>query len=332
LLWPSGPPTGPTDPSPTSPGPTSSSPTGPWRAQPPPHTWPQEPNAPPQWPAPSSQPGDAGLKPVMPTAAPFVVEPGQRGARGPGADSPGARGPGQWLPPKVLAWLLPGLLAALVLSSIGVAIGEGLTGSSSSAVTDLLGEAGLWAAMFGTAFLVSRRYGTGRLRQDFGLAWTRKDVLWAALAAVSALIVSELVVEAFAGTKFSGSNTQIITQQQGHEVGLVLVGLLVAVGAPFFEELFFRGYLRIACQQALKQLFGESRPNLSAHGGVWLQAVLFGFAHFGEASKLSGNLSVVSAMFGVGLVLGYTARLTGRLGAGMLAHGAFNVLALISVL
>ena len=274
--------------------------------------------APPPWPTSGNGSSEVRLKAAPPPLQPERPE--------------GEEGPGAGFPAKTLAWLLPAVAAALVLSSIGAALGDALTGSSKSALTDLLGEAGLWAAMFGTASVVSHRYGTGHLRQDFGLAWTRKDVLWAALAAVSALVVSEFVVEAFAGTRFSGSNTQIITQQQGHEVGLVLVSLLVAVGAPFFEELFFRGYLRIALQQALKQLFGDSRRGLSAHGAVWLQAAFFGFAHFGEASKLAGNVSVVLAMFGVGVVLGYTARFTGRLGAGMLAHGTFNLLALISVL
>jgi membrane protease YdiL (CAAX protease family) len=37
-------------------------------------------------------------------------------------------------------------------------------------------------------------------------------------------------------------------------------------------------------------------------------------------------------MFGVGVVLGYTAKLTGRLGAGMLAHCLFNLLAVALVL
>lgn len=244
------------------------------------------------------------------------------------------KGPGRGLAPNAIVWLLPGVIAALVLSGIGAAIGEALTGSSNSAVTELLGEAGLWVAMFGTVSVASRRMGTANLQQDFGLAHPRvKDVLPAVIAVVTALVVTEIVVEAFAGTRFSGSNTQIITAQRGHEASLVIVSVLVAVGAPFFEELFFRGYLRVAFQRALEQLFAnKAQPErLAAHGGVWLQAALFGLAHFGEASKLAGNVSVVLAMFCVGLVLGYTARFTGRLGPGMLAHGAFNLLAVITV-
>lgn len=234
-----------------------------------------------------------------------------------GSPEPGSRGA---LPSRALWWALPGVLAALVLSSLGAGIGEALTKSSNSGVTDLLGELGLWAGMFGTAVLVSQRYGTGSLQRDYGLGFRAKDVLWALAALVAALAVTGLVVNIFAGTRFSGTNTQILTQQRGHEAGLVIVSLIAAVGAPFFEELFFRGYLRAALQQ-----------RLGVHGAVWVQAVLFGLAHFGEAPKMSGNVSVVVAMVGVGVVLGYTAWLAGRLGPGMLAHCLFNLLAVVSV-
>ena len=40
---------------------------------------------------------------------------------------------------------------------------------------------------------------------------------------------------------------------------------------------------------------------------------------------------MVLAMFTVGVVLGYTAMLTGRLGAGMVAHCLFNLVTVISV-
>jgi membrane protease YdiL (CAAX protease family) len=74
------------------------------------------------------------------------------------------------------------------------------------------------------------------------------------------------------------------------------------------------------------------RRRFGAHGSVWLQALLFGLAHFGESATSLGNVSVVLAMFGVGVVLGYTAKLTGRLGAGMVAHGLFNLIAVVLVL
>ena len=75
--------------------------------------------------------------------------------------------------------------------------------------------------------------------------------MWGFAAVAAALIVSELVVVVFAGTKFAGSNDQIISQQKGHEAGLVILTLIVELGAPFFEELFFRGFLRTALQDTV---------------------------------------------------------------------------------
>ena len=49
---------------------------------------------------------------------------------------------------------------------------------------------------------------------------------------------------------------------------------------------------------------------------MWAQAVLFGFAHYQFGLGL-GNVSVVTATAGIGVVLGYTAHLTRRLGAGI---------------
>ena len=204
---------------------------------------------------------------------------------------------------------------------VGATIGDALSGSATGPVTTLLSEMGLWTGMLGTVIFVSRRYGSASLRRDFGLGIRGTDVLWGFAAVAAALIVSEIVVAVFAGTKFAGSNDQIISQQKGHEAGLVILTLIVELGAPFFEELFFRGFLRTALQER----FG-------AGGAVWLQAAFFGFAHVGESKTAAGNVTVVLALFLVGVVLGYTAKLTRRLGAGMLAHCLFNLVAVASVL
>jgi hypothetical protein len=212
-------------------------------------------------------------------------------------------------------------LAGYAMAIVGATIGDALSGSASGPVTTLLSEMGLWTGMLGTVIFVSRRYGSSSLRRDFGLEIRGTDLFWGFAAVAAALIVSEIVVVVFAGTKFAGSNDQIISQQKGHEAGVVILTLIVELGAPFFEELFFRGFLRTALQER----FG-------AGGAVWLQAGFFGFAHVGESKTAAGNVTVVLALFLVGVVLGYTAKLTRRLGAGMLAHCLFNLVAVASVL
>jgi membrane protease YdiL (CAAX protease family) len=315
-------------------GPSANEPLSAWppRAVLPPQ-WPpeasaaQQPGSPPQWPPPASTappPGGPAPWPVVGPSSfgwPDGTAPapsrlranGGPASRGPERDAPaGLQGRALWL-------VLPGGLAAVVLASVGSGVGDALSGSATSALTLLLGELGLWAGMLGTAVVASKRYGSSSLRRDYGLAFRRVDALWGLLTLAAALALSEVALAAFSGTKFAGSNDQIITQQEGHKVGLVVVALVVALGAPFFEELFFRGYLRTALQ-----------PGVGTHLAVLIQAVFFGLAHVGEAKGL-GNVSVGIAMACVGVVLGYAARLTRRLGAGMLAHGLFNLLAVVVV-
>ncbi|HTW08093.1 MAG TPA: CPBP family intramembrane glutamic endopeptidase, partial [Acidimicrobiales bacterium] len=307
--------------------------------------WPPSDRDAPVWPDPWSTPPN----PVSGAPGPPAAGAGGPGAGGPGAGGQGWRGPGwrggggaagYWglqraiggpapagpdqarsIPARAALWVVPGALIALVLSGIGGGIGIAVTGSAKSAATDLLSEAGLWVAMFATAWFVSVRYGWRSLRRDYGLALKGQDLGWGLLTAMGAMVVVEAVVLAFSGTRFAGSNDQILTQQEGHGLSLAVVALLVAVGAPFFEELFFRGFLRTALQAR----FGP-------HGAVWLQGAVFGLAHTGEASSAWGNVSVVLAMCCVGVVLGYAAKMSGRLGPGMVAHCLFNLIAVVSVL
>jgi membrane protease YdiL (CAAX protease family) len=258
-------------------------------------------------------------EPPWPTEGPWA--PAASSASSGGALPPDDPSQGSSIPARAGWCAVPGILAGYALAIVGATIGDALSGSATGPVTTLLSEMGLWAGMLGTVIFVSRRYGSASLRRDFGLAIKRPDLLWGVAAVAAALVVSEIVVLAFSGTEFSGSNDQIITQQKGHEVGLVILTLIVELGAPFFEELFFRGFLRTALQAR----FGAGRA-------VWLQAIFFGFAHLGESKTAAGNVTVVLALFFVGVVLGYTAKLTRRLGAGMVAHCLFNLVAVASVL
>lgn len=188
-----------------------------------------------------------------------------------------------------------------------------------AAAPELAGELGLWAGMIGAVLVVSRNYGSRSLREDFGLALRPVDLAVGLGVAVIGLVVVQVVGAVFAGTRFAGSNTQILSGERGHPAGVVVVTLIVAVGAPVFEELFFRGLIRTALAS-----------KLGGQGAVWGQALLFGLAHLGEAHGL-GNVSVVLSLVLLGAVLGYTAMLTRRLGGGMVAHGLFNLTAALVV-
>ena len=86
---------------------------------------------------------------------------------------------------------------------------------------------------------------------------------------------------------------------------MVLLVVLVVVGAPIIEELFFRGLL-------LRSIQARWSDTLALVGS----SVLFGLAHF--------ELLQLPALVMFGLVAGYCAQRTGRLGMSIWAHVGFN--------
>ena len=101
-----------------------------------------------------------------------------------------------------------------------------------------------------------------------------------------------------------------------HGAGYTLIALCTVVGAPFFEELFFRGVLL----RALARLFGTFGGWVGPALAIAVTGVLFGLAH-AESLQLLGL-----AVFGI--ILSFVAYRTGRLGMNMVAHATFNLTAL----
>jgi membrane protease YdiL (CAAX protease family) len=235
----------------------------------------------------------------------------------PGSDPP----PGEQRRPfpARAAWLgVAGILVGLFTGGF-LQVVAALVLPGSTAAQILLGEIGLWFGLGGTCLVASHRYGTASPVQDYQWRVRRLDLAYGPLAAAACVVAAAFIGGAFQGTRFSGSNTDIITSQRGNTVGVAVVTLIAAIGAPVFEELFFRGFLRTSLASRL------------GSGAVWAQAVFFGFAHYQFGLGLE-NVSVVTATAGIGVVLGYTAHLTRRLGAGTIAHGLFNFFVTLSII
>jgi membrane protease YdiL (CAAX protease family) len=92
------------------------------------------------------------------------------------------------------------------------------------------------------------------------------------------------------------------------------------IGAPFVEELFFRGLL----MSGFVDRFG---PAL----GIILQAVVFGLVHLGPTDA-RGNLGVFFLIAPVGAVLGVLRYCYKRLGTGMVTHAVYNAIIITIVL
>jgi membrane protease YdiL (CAAX protease family) len=98
---------------------------------------------------------------------------------------------------------------------------------------------------------------------------------------------------------------------------VVPLALMAAVLAPFFEELFFRGFL----QPLLTRTFGLVL-------GILLTATLFGVLH---AAEYSFVWQYVVAIGVVGVALGSVRAWTNSIVPGTIMHGCFNGLQVIAL-
>jgi hypothetical protein len=176
----------------------------------------------------------------------------------------------------------------------------------------------LWLALVGTPVVATQLKGRRSLRRDFGFTMRWSDVplgLGLGLGLQIALgIVLQLVYPLF-GIDLDrvGESAEDLAERATGGLGVVLVLLIAAVGAPIVEELFYRGlFLR-----AVQRRFGDI-------ASVVVPAVVFGLLHF----QLFDLLALV--LFGV--AVGALVLRQGRLGMAIWAHVAFNLTALASLL
>jgi uncharacterized protein len=168
---------------------------------------------------------------------------------------------------------------------------------------------------------VSRRWGTGRLSTDIGLAPRWTDVGWGPviwLAAVGAQMAFAAIV---VGLDLPiSNNTDGVTELQADRTYIVALVVTAVIAAPIVEEMVFRGVV-------LRSL----RSRLPALVAIVVQGVLFGAAHI-DPVRGSGNLGLVMVLSGVGIAFGAAAVLLGRIGPVIVAHAIFNGVVLIIVL
>jgi membrane protease YdiL (CAAX protease family) len=174
----------------------------------------------------------------------------------------------------------------------------------------------LWLGLLGALVVVSRRWGTGSLRRDYGIRLKPVDAAIGIPAGVIAqLVFVKLLYDALSKVvdtdDVSESARSLTDRADG--LGIVLLVLVVAIGAPIVEELFFRGLVLRA--------FGA---RLGDGVAVVASAVMFGLVHF--------QLLQFPGLVVFGLLAGYLANRTGRLGASIFAHVGFNATTIVLLL
>jgi membrane protease YdiL (CAAX protease family) len=181
-----------------------------------------------------------------------------------------------------------------------------------------ISELGLWSGFLGACWAVSRRRGTGSLRQDFGLSWRPIDIGFGLAASIVGRVAAAIAVLPLYPLlrNVDQPNRDVFDPVVTSTGGWVVLIAVTCVGAPVVEELFFRGLV----QTRLIGRWGAAR-------GILVTSLLFGAAH------LTGWQGPITFVFALaiaagGVVLGSVRYLTGRLGTSMATHVFFNAQAM----
>lgn len=177
---------------------------------------------------------------------------------------------------------------------------------------------GLWAGFFGAAWLATGVKGTKSFSRDLGLRFRWIDLVGVPIGVGGQILVALMYIPIAQHVHNFNQRFNAPSQKLtggSHGVGFAVIAVLTVVGAPFFEELFFRGVLL----RALARLFGNIGRFVGPGLAIAVTGLLFGLAH-AESLQLLGL-----ATFGV--VLSLVSYVTGRLGMNMVAHATFNLMA-----
>ncbi len=211
-----------------------------------------------------------------------------------------------------LAFVLTAVCSPLIFAATGVDTGATDVPLRTVALLQVPFDGGMLA----TAVYAAYWKGRGVVR-DFGFRLVPRDLLgvFAGLAAQwgALLIYLPLIWTKVIDTEDVSKPARDLTNKAHGAGGVVLLVVIVVIAAPIVEELFFRGLVL----RSLERRFGTT-------WALWGSSALFAAAHLEPLQ--------FPALLVFGLVAGYLATRTGRLGPGICAHIAFNALAVASLL
>lgn len=174
----------------------------------------------------------------------------------------------------------------------------------------------LWLALGGAPIWFAVKKGKG-IVADLGLRMKAIDIpVGLAIGVASQLVLVPLVylvLRPLLGVKDVSAAARALTDRATDPLSIVLVFLIVGIGAPIAEEIYFRGMAQ--------RIFGRRlRP-------AW---AILGAAAFFAATHLQPLQ--FPALLAFGVILGVLAWRTGRLGPALWAHVGFNVVAAAGLL
>jgi membrane protease YdiL (CAAX protease family) len=218
------------------------------------------------------------------------------------------------------AWL--GLLIANAAALVGGVIVLAVSGNAGTDSDELpltivaLLQVPLWAGYLTMPLLASRRKGNGVVA-DFGLRVRPWDVpVGLVIGVLTQVVLVPLVylpIFEIIGERDVSADARALTDRAEDPFGIVLLVLIVVIGAPIVEELFFRGLLL----RSAERKWGRG-------WAVAVSSVIFGAVHLQPLQ--------FPALVAVGVVFALLTLRSGRLGPAIFAHVAFNAVAVGSLL
>jgi hypothetical protein len=222
-----------------------------------------------------------------------------------------------------------GFVGGQVLAAVFVLIAAGISGNSTSlAAIAKLSEPptwyiistllGLWGGFFGSAWLATGVRGTKSFSRDLGVRFRWIDLVGVPIGVAGQFLVALIYIPISHHVHNFSQQFDAPSQRLtggSHGSTFLLVAVFTVVGAPFFEELFFRGVLL----RSLARVFGPFAGWVGPALAIVATGLVFGLAH-AESLQFIGL-----ATFGI--ILSVVSYLTGRLGMNMVAHASFNLVA-----
>jgi uncharacterized protein len=252
-------------------------------------------------------------------SAPAAAYPGAVSEPDQTLTAPAERAPVRWgLGDAAAGWLIA-QIGGLIALSVVLAV----SGYEPGEVDDMplgwvaLAQTGLWAGLGGVPWVVARLKGNGIVR-DFGLR-VRVGDLWVGLGAglgahlLTYLLYVPLYVVFDLSSEDVEEQARQLTDRAQSPVSIALLVIIAGIGAPIFEEIFYRGLLLRSMERRV---------------GTWpavvVTGVLFGLSHL--------QLLQLPALILFGIVAGVLTVRSGRLGPAIAAHVVFNLVAVVTLL
>ena len=212
----------------------------------------------------------------------------------------------------IFGWLLGQVSVILVFIAIEALDSSVDLDDPSMDITAIL-QAALWVGTLGIP--VWLHFIKGISWKDFGWEFQKNDIFSGLLIGFGTQIAGGLLylplILIFDDIDVSEPARELVDKATGF--GVFLLFLVVVVGAPLVEELFFRGLTLKAFEK-----------KMSSRLAVLLSSLFFAIAHL--------QLIQFPALFLFGLVAGYLVKKYDRLGRAVWAHVGFNATTVVALL